>query len=167
MIAVIAGCLAVSAPASAVSITTGHKSSQIAAEGPHNTLYFYWQTNSRKPWHKEEVAGRGTTYSAPSLIDNAAGVIIAAEGPHHSLRFYWQDSGKSRWHAEVVAGRNTTYSAPSIGTAAVTGTHVGSSQIAAEGGRVTSCTSTGRTTAPGRGPGRPPRRRAPRIPRHR
>ena len=81
-----------------------HQLGEFPAAGA--VLYYHWQTNGTKPWHKEQVAGRGTTYSAPSVIDNSVGTIIAAEGPHHSLRFYWQYFGHVGWHAEVVAGRD-------------------------------------------------------------
>jgi len=42
-------------------------SSVIAAQGPGKSLMFYWQTIGTVPWHAEQVAGPGTTFSAPSV----------------------------------------------------------------------------------------------------
>jgi hypothetical protein len=61
----------------------------------------------------ETVAGRGTTYSAPSVRQDGRSVIIAAQGPVSSLDFYWAANGTSVWHPETVAGSGTTFSAPS------------------------------------------------------
>jgi hypothetical protein len=100
--------------ASAVSITTGNNSSQIAAEGPKDTLRYYWQTFGHVPWNPEKVAGNRTTYSAPSLTDGGGSSVIVAEGPGHSLRYYWQYFGHVPWNPEVVAGTGTTYGGPSL-----------------------------------------------------
>jgi hypothetical protein len=42
----------------------------ITAEGPSNTLDFYWATNTNPTWHPEQIAAPGTTYSAPSMTTN-------------------------------------------------------------------------------------------------
>jgi hypothetical protein len=40
----------------------------IAAVGQDdNSLMFYWQTIGTAPWHPEQVAGPGTTFSDPSI----------------------------------------------------------------------------------------------------
>src|SRR5450755_705833 len=100
--------------ASAVSMATNANGPIIAAEGPRNTLDFYWAVNGNPTWNPEQVAGPGSTYSPPSITKNANGPIIAVEGPGNSLDFYWAVNGNPTWHFEQVAGPGTTYSAPSI-----------------------------------------------------
>ena len=59
------------APASAtttpavVAIGEGNNSTGVAYEGAAHALWFSWQTYGTSQWHPEEVAGPGTTYSAP------------------------------------------------------------------------------------------------------
>ena len=64
-----------------------------------------------------QVAGPGTTYSAPSIIvrsaDPAGEADIVAEGANHTLQYYFATPGNPWDHAQV-AGTGTTYSAPSI-----------------------------------------------------
>src|SRR5277367_3690881 len=64
-------------------------SSVIAATAPDNSLMFYWQTIGTVPWHAEQVAGPGTTFSSPSIAQVGDSSIIAAIGPDNSLIFYW------------------------------------------------------------------------------
>jgi hypothetical protein len=43
-------------------------SAVIAATGPDNSVWFYWQTiGAPPPWNAEQVAGPGTTFSGPSI----------------------------------------------------------------------------------------------------
>jgi hypothetical protein len=86
----------------------------IVAEGPLNSLDFYWQTIGAKQWNARVVAGWFTTYSAPTVVSNGDSSQIVAEGPDHSLKFYWQQNSTVGWHAETVAGQHSTYSAPDI-----------------------------------------------------
>jgi len=72
--------------------------------GPGNRLRFYWAFNNTGTWHAEKVAGRGTTFSAPSIAVTSAGANIAAVGASDSLKFYWVLTGTGTWHAETVAG---------------------------------------------------------------
>ena len=73
-------------------------SSVIAAQGADNSLMFYWQTNGTAPWHAEQVAGPGTTFSAPSIAQVGDSSAIAAQGRDGSLMFYWQTIGTAPWH---------------------------------------------------------------------
>src|SRR5215472_3122805 len=57
--------VAVAGPAAAVSLAEVGNTPEIAVEGPGNSLDFYYQ--SAGTWHEQQVAGAGTTYSAPSL----------------------------------------------------------------------------------------------------
>jgi hypothetical protein len=99
----------------------------IAAEGPNNSLDFYWQQNGATGWNPETVAGARSTYSAPSLAVNGGGVNIVAQGPGDCLNFWWAFNGSSTWTWESVATFGTTYSAPAIVS------NDGSANVVAEG----------------------------------
>ena len=87
----------------------------IAAEGPANSLDFYWAFNGSSTWGPETVAGPGTTFSAPAITGNDGYANIAAEGPGSSLDFYWQQNGTTPWHPEPVPGTSGAVdSAPAI-----------------------------------------------------
>jgi hypothetical protein len=45
----------------------------IAITGPNHSLVFYWTANGTPGWHHEQVAGAGTTYSAPSITTTIGG----------------------------------------------------------------------------------------------
>jgi len=106
-------------------------SSVIAAEGPGDSVYFYWQTIGTAPWHPEEVAAGETTYGEPSVAQVGNSSVIAAEGPGDSLYFYWQTIGTAPWHPEEVAGPGSIFT-EFVGGPSVA--QVGnSSVIAAEG----------------------------------
>jgi hypothetical protein len=81
-----------------------------------HSLLFFWAVNGSSTWHKEKVAGTGTTYSAPSMTTDGSDVNIAAEGAKGSLDFYYAANGSATWNAETVADGNTTFSAPSMTT---------------------------------------------------
>jgi hypothetical protein len=76
----------------------------IAVEGPGNSLWFYWNINGSPTWTGEQVAGPGTTYSAPAITDSGSGVQIAAAGPNGTLWFYWAPYGSSTWNSVEVGG---------------------------------------------------------------
>ena len=62
----------------------------------------------------EQVAGAGTTYSAPSVAESNNTNAIAVEGPDHSLDYYWQTYNTTQWNKEVIASSGAAYSAPSL-----------------------------------------------------
>jgi len=100
------------------SITLNGDYTDIAVQGPNDSLKFYWAADGSTTWTAETVAGSGTTYSAPSMLVNGNTVDIAVQGPNDSLDFYWATigtgTGTGTWHPETVAGSGTTYSAPSM-----------------------------------------------------
>jgi len=107
----------------APSIATDGNNVIIAAEAPDNSLWFYWVTNGWSNWHAQEVAGPGTTYSAPSMTTDSdgtnTGVIISAEGRDNTLNFYSElnssaFNGATNWPAQTLPGN--AYSAPSLTT---------------------------------------------------
>ena len=77
--------------------------SVIAAQGPNDSLVFYWQTVGSLQWNLEQVAGPGTCFSAPSVAQVGGQTVIAAQGPNDSLVFYWQTSGSGQWNPEQVS----------------------------------------------------------------
>ena len=99
---------------SAPSVAQVGKQTVIAAQGPNNSLAFYWQPIGSGTWNPEQVAGQGTTSSAPSVAQVGNQTVIAAQGPNNSLVFYWQPIGSGTWNPEQVAGPGTTSSAPSV-----------------------------------------------------
>jgi serine/threonine protein kinase len=93
----------------------------VAVEGPDNSLNMYdgsqLAANGGPPWSTWNVAGPGTTYSAPSVAAPGGFITIGAEGPDHSLRMYWGDEGREpsvNWTFGSVAPAGTTYSAPAV-----------------------------------------------------
>jgi hypothetical protein len=84
----------------------------ITAEGPHNSLLYYYAASLGSPWTAVEVAGPGSTYSAPSIFVRDVAPLgeadIVAEGPDHSLYYEWARVGGS-WNRDEVAGPFSTY----------------------------------------------------------
>ena len=99
---------------SAPSLAVVGNSVAIAAQGPNNSLMFYWHKIGTSHWNPEQVAGANTTFSAPSLAKIGNASAIAAQGPTNSLMFNWQKIDTTQWNSEQVAGRGTTFSAPSL-----------------------------------------------------
>lgn len=119
-----------SAPGIAVSTSvagTAHTGTDIVVEGPHSTLNVYWNVAGRATWSEHAIAGKGTTYSAPAIVqDNGPAMNVAAEGPHNSLDFYWS-SNNTKWTATPAPHSDgTVYSAPAI---AVSGNVDGSGSL--------------------------------------
>jgi hypothetical protein len=83
-------------------MTTDGNDVNIAAEGASQKLDFYWAVNGTTTWHPEQVAGTGTTHSAPSMTTDGNSVNITARGTGQSLWFYWAVNGSSTWHPEQV-----------------------------------------------------------------
>ncbi|MGH3235465.1 MAG: hypothetical protein ACRDOH_19895, partial [Streptosporangiaceae bacterium] len=81
----------------------------VVARGPGNTLMCYWAAPGA-PWRSAQVAGPGTTYSAPSIFVRPDGEAdIVARGRDFSLMCYWAAPG-APWRSAQVAGPGTTYS---------------------------------------------------------
>jgi hypothetical protein len=84
------------------------------AEGASNTLQYYDATPG-SPWGSTQVAGAGTTYSAPSIFVRASTdtqpneADIVAEGASNTLQYHWAVPG-GQWSHFQVAGPGTTYS---------------------------------------------------------
>jgi hypothetical protein len=108
-------------PAPAMTVADGN--SVIAAATLTWGLNFYWNEYGTSNWHKEQVAGNGTTaLSAPAIVQVGNDVVIAARSVTNALDVYWQGNGASGWNSEVIAGPGTTFSGPSVaqdGTATV------------------------------------------------
>ena len=111
----IGGATAAQAAASTgPSVILNGNDTDIAVQGPNDSLTFYYAADGSSTWEADTVAGPGTTYSAPAMILDGSTVDIAAEGPDGSLDFYSATTGTSTWHSEVVAGEYNIGSAPAI-----------------------------------------------------
>jgi hypothetical protein len=66
---------------------------------------FYWSDDPvlSSDWHAKTVAGKSTTYSAPSIAETSSSANITAVGSSDSLMFYWAANTSSTWQAEQVA----------------------------------------------------------------
>lgn len=76
--AAMAAAMAAALPAAAESVTQFGNSTVIAAEGPGHSLYLYRQSFGASGWKKQLIAGRGTTYSSPSVIRVLSVAVITA-----------------------------------------------------------------------------------------
>ncbi len=95
----------------AIDSTSGN--TYIAAQGPGNSLYFYW--NLAGTWYGPLMVGaHGSTFSGPSLaIDSNHNVVIAARGPGNSIWFYWNVTGT--WHGPLqILRAGSAISTPSL-----------------------------------------------------
>jgi len=95
-----AAALSLGDPTPAITVAGGN--SVIAVQTSADTLLFYWNNYGTNTWHREEVAGAGSTHSAPAIAQDGDTVIIAAQGAGNSLDFYWQQIGTTPWHPELV-----------------------------------------------------------------
>jgi hypothetical protein len=86
----------------------------IAAQGPNQSLMFYWAVNGSPTWHPETIAGQVTTFSAPSLATDGHSIDIAAQGPGGTMYSYYQVNGASTWTPEVVLGDLGVSEAPAV-----------------------------------------------------
>jgi hypothetical protein len=110
---------------SAPSLAVGTSKAGVAFEGPRHSLVFYSGTVSGLTGHlhKKVINGRGTTYSAPSVVirgsDQVSGsggagqVDIAVQNANHALSYYNSLPG-GHWQNDVIGGPGTAYSAPSL-----------------------------------------------------
>ena len=81
------------------SLILNGSNTDIAVQGPNDSLTFYWANDGSPTWKPETVAGSGTTYSAPSMILDGSTINIAAMGKGNSLDFYWATIGTGTWHS--------------------------------------------------------------------
>jgi hypothetical protein len=74
----------------------------------------YYFATPGSPWSRTQIAGNGTTFSAPSITVRSSGEAdIVAEGASNSLMYYFATPG-SPWSRTQIASSGTTFSAPSI-----------------------------------------------------
>ncbi|HEX2746318.1 MAG TPA: hypothetical protein VHN16_18220 [Streptosporangiaceae bacterium] len=98
----IGGATAAQAAASTgPSIALNGDYTNIAVQGPNDSLKFYQAVDGSSTWNAETVAGSGTTYSAPSMILNGDNVNIAAMGEDNSLDCYAATVGMDNWDPAV------------------------------------------------------------------
>ena len=63
--------------------------------------------NGTTTWHPETVAGKGSTFSVPSMFLNNNAANITAVGAQDRLKYYWAVNGTTTWHPETVAGKGS------------------------------------------------------------
>ena len=102
-----AGPLTPALAATGPSITANHGAVNIAVQGPHNSLLFYWATNGSSTWHSETVASAVNNSAGPSITSNGNAANISDVNSTGDLMFYWAADGTSTWHAEPVPGNGT------------------------------------------------------------
>ena len=92
-------------PFSAPSLVMqGTSSPDIAAEGPNNSLVYYWWDGSTGSFQSITVAGANTTYSTPSMVmQGTSSPDIAAEGPNNSLVYYWWDGSTGSFQSDQAS----------------------------------------------------------------
>jgi hypothetical protein len=85
----------------------------IAAEGPSNTLYWYFEDpNTVRLDGPLQIGGVGSTWSAPSLIFDASGNFdIAVQGANHALYEYFDINGVMHGPLGIGAA-GSTFSSP-------------------------------------------------------
>ena len=95
---------------------TGPGDRYIAAEGPSNTLYFYFPSpgtgsnGKGSPNGPLGIGSPGSTFSAPSLIiDSNNNQDIVAEGPNHALWAYFDIAGVIHGPLQI-GGPGSSYS---------------------------------------------------------
>jgi surface antigen len=88
----------------------------IAARGPNNTLYVYWQTSSGSWTGPLGIGGAGSAYSAPSIAFNPVTGLptVVVQGPGNRLWVYWQTSSGSWTGPLGVGAAGSTLAAPSL-----------------------------------------------------
>jgi hypothetical protein len=77
-------------------------------------MYFWAAPGAR--WNSAQVAGPGTTFSAPAIAVRSTGEAdVVAAGGNATLMYYWAAPG-SQWKSSQIAGwaQFPSFSAPSI-----------------------------------------------------
>lgn len=62
-------------------MTFTSSATEIAADRSDGSLWFYWATNGTATWYSEQVAGPGSTSSAPVITRSSGATELAVAGP--------------------------------------------------------------------------------------
>jgi hypothetical protein len=101
--------------ANSIAVRESDGETDVVAEGPFNSLLYYWKTPDQSVWQKESVANFGTTYAAPSIVVRPDGEAdIVTLGPTNTLWYYSQAPGLTSWKGTQIGGLGTTWSEPAI-----------------------------------------------------
>ncbi len=107
--------------APSIAIDTSHHV-VIAAEGPGNRLFFYWNVNGT--WYGPlQVGSTGNDLSTPSLISDTGGNLdLVVQSPGQALSFYWNTA--AAWYGPYgLGGAGSALSRPSAGSYTTSGHH--------------------------------------------
>ena len=73
----------------------------IAARGPDNSVYFYWNNDGDPHWNPSLIPG-AVAASAPALARGDDSTIIAARGPGNILNILWNNDGDPNWSPPLL-----------------------------------------------------------------
>jgi hypothetical protein len=106
-------------------------STEIAATGADDSLWFFWNLDGTPywDWSSDQLAGPSQAYFAPAIAADYTYTRVAYIAPDGSLWFDWVVNGNTTWHPEEVSGPGTVW-----GGLAMTHSY-GGVQIAAQGPR--------------------------------
>ena len=104
------------------SITQVGNSTVIAATGPNQTLWMFWQQIGTSQWHAEQVGGV-SNFTNPSVAQVGQDTVIAV-GADSALDTFTQPIGATGWTPYQVATSEDGFNSPSI-------TLVGNSEVIA------------------------------------
>ena len=106
-----------SAPAMVRFSNASGTGTEVAYEGPGNSLGFSYNIDGQKNWNPSTIPGPGT-YSAPAIVRDSTGTYVTAEGPGHQLEFYSNvdpTNPTNTWQQQVIGlSGGTIFSAPSM-----------------------------------------------------
>lgn len=89
----------------------------MVAEGPDDTLNFWWQWLSNigsGQWNQEALGGAGTAIAAPSIVQIGNDVAVVSEGANNSFNFFWQQIGSSGWNTDYNQDEGLVYGDPTM-----------------------------------------------------
>lgn len=95
-----------SPPSLTATVGTGYA---VVAQGPENSLNYYWNDHDNTIWSLERPAGANTTYSAPLINFSSNRVWVVGQGISNSLDLYWEAQAQNTWHPEVVASDGNAF----------------------------------------------------------
>jgi ligand-binding SRPBCC domain-containing protein len=87
---------------------------EVAAQGPGNSVDFYEKADGQTGWTATQVAGAGSAYSTPAIVRGATWTDVAVQGPNHTLNYWYSPDGSGKWYPFSVPGENIAYSAPTL-----------------------------------------------------
>jgi hypothetical protein len=98
----------------APAMTRTYGSTEIAATGAGNSLWFYWNNDGSNTWGPDQVAGTYMAWGSPAIVADNSSTEVAATSFDGSLWFYWIINGTSTWHPERATGAGAVSGSPAM-----------------------------------------------------